>query len=189
LILLSFPELGPAATPVALGFFLFRDRVRNKPPAKTFRGDEKVRRMRKTKADPEMLDELSPIDRYVGSRLRMRRMMLGISQGKLGKALGVTFQQVQKYEKGTNRISASKLQQAASILHVPVAFFFEGGPSEVESGGAVHPREWPAGFAEFLTNTEGLDLTKAFRRITSPRARRQLISLVEALAEPDMAPV
>ena len=70
----------------------------------------------------------NPIDKHVGSRVRMRRMMLGMSQEKLGDALGLTFQQVQKYEKGTNRIGASRLQQISLILQVPVAFFFEGAP-------------------------------------------------------------
>jgi transcriptional regulator with XRE-family HTH domain len=71
----------------------------------------------------------NPIDRHVGSRVRMRRMMLGMSQEKLGDALGLTFQQVQKYEKGANRIGASRLQQISQILQVPVSFFFEGAPS------------------------------------------------------------
>ena len=71
----------------------------------------------------------NPIDKHVGSRVRMRRMMLGMSQEKLGDALGLTFQQVQKYEKGTNRIGASRLQQISLILQVPVAFFFEGAPT------------------------------------------------------------
>ena len=70
----------------------------------------------------------NPIDKHVGSRVRMRRMMLSMSQEKLGGALGLTFQQVQKYEKGTNRIGASRLQQISHILQVPVAFFFEGAP-------------------------------------------------------------
>ena len=70
----------------------------------------------------------NPIDKHVGSRVRMRRMMLGMSQEKLGDALALTFQQVQKYEKGTNRIGASRLQQISQILQVPVAFFFEGAP-------------------------------------------------------------
>src|SRR2546423_11250523 len=74
----------------------------------------------------------NPIDKHVGSRVRMRRMMLGMSQEKLGDSLGLTFQQVQKYEKGTNRIGASRLQQISQILQVPVAFFFEGAPS-------IHP--------------------------------------------------
>src|SRR5712672_2228635 len=77
----------------------------------------------------------NPIDKHVGSRVRMRRMMLGMSQEKLGTALGLTFQQVQKYEKGTNRIGASRVQQISQILQVPVAFFFEGAP--ILSGGTV----------------------------------------------------
>ena len=76
----------------------------------------------------------NPVDRHVGSRVRMRRMMLGMSQEKLGNALGLTFQQVQKYEKGTNRIGASRLQQIAHILQVPVSFFFEGAPSVAGAG-------------------------------------------------------
>src|SRR5437879_1372375 len=84
------------------------------------RMNEEIRKM--TKKAP------NPIDKHVGSRVRMRRMMLGMSQEKLGDALALTFQQVQKYEKGTNRIGASRLQQISHILQVPVAFFFEGAP-------------------------------------------------------------
>ena len=73
----------------------------------------------------------NPVDKYVGSRVRMRRIMLGMSQEKLGEALGLTFQQVQKYEKGTNRVGASRMQQISEILQVPVSFLFEGGPSGV----------------------------------------------------------
>src|SRR6267378_4357029 len=76
----------------------------------------------------------NPVDKYVGSRVRMRRIMLGMSQEKLGEALGLTFQQVQKYEKGTNRVGASRLQQIAEILQVPVAFLFDGGPSGIVGG-------------------------------------------------------
>ena len=75
----------------------------------------------------------NPVDKYVGSRVRMRRIMLGMSQEKLGEALGLTFQQVQKYEKGTNRVGASRLQQIAEILQVPVSFLFDGGPSGIAS--------------------------------------------------------
>src|SRR5205085_12524775 len=77
----------------------------------------------------------NPIDKHVGSRVRMRRMMLGMSQEKLGGALHLTFQQVQKYEKGTNRIGASRLQQISHILQVPVSFFFEGAPAPENAGG------------------------------------------------------
>ena len=76
----------------------------------------------------------NPVDKYVGSRVRMRRIMLGMSQEKLGEALGLTFQQVQKYEKGTNRVGASRIQQISEILQVPVSFLFEGGPSGTARG-------------------------------------------------------
>ena len=76
----------------------------------------------------------NPVDRYVGSRVRMRRIMLGMSQEKLGVALGLTFQQVQKYEKGTNRVGASRIQQISEILRVPVSFLFEGEPGTLGAG-------------------------------------------------------
>ena len=111
----------------------------------------------------------NPIDKHVGSRVRMRRMMLGMSQEKLGDALGLTFQQVQKYEKGTNRIGASRLQQIAHILQVPVAFFFEGAPNlhpGDRNGMAEAPS--PAYVSDFLATSDGLALTKAFMRIKEP---------------------
>src|SRR5881397_3008322 len=106
----------------------------------------------------------NPIDKHVGSRVRMRRMMLGMSQEKLGDALGLTFQQVQKYEKGTNRIGASRLQQISHILQVPVAFFFEGAPSLGEVDG-LQEAPSPAYVSDFLATSEGLALTRAFTRI------------------------
>src|SRR5882757_1621357 len=109
-----------------------------------------------------------PIDKYVGSRVRMRRMMLGMSQEKLGGALGLTFQQVQKYEKGTNRIGASRVQQISQILQVPVAFFFEGAPNlqpHVPGANGVQEAPSPTYVSEFLATQEGLALTKAFIRI------------------------
>ena len=125
----------------------------------------------------------NPIDRHVGSRVRMRRMLAGVSQEKLGEALGLTFQQVQKYEKGTNRISASRLQQIAKMLGVPVAFFFEGAPTgEVVAGGFADTAT-TAYVADFLATSEGVQLSKAFVRIKSPRVRRRVIELVEALAD------
>jgi transcriptional regulator with XRE-family HTH domain len=118
------------------------------------------------------------VDRHVGSRVRMRRMMIPISQESLGDALGVTFQQVQKYEKGVNRICASRLQQISQILQVPVPFFFEGAP-----GGAAGMAETPSYVREFLTNSDGLTLAKAFTRIKSARLRRLIVDLVEECAE------
>ena len=82
----------------------------------------------------------NPVDKYVGSRVRMRRIMLGMSQEKLGEALGLTFQQVQKYEKGTNRVGASRIQQISEILQVPVSFLFEGGPSGTAERGRLQRR-------------------------------------------------
>src|SRR6266571_4043505 len=107
----------------------------------------------------------NPVDKHVGSRVRMRRMMLGMSQEKLGDALDLTFQQVQKYEKGTNRIGASRLLHIASILQVPVEFFFEGAPT---SPGQSHGRKGnstPDYVSDFLATSDGLSLTKAFMQI------------------------
>src|SRR6266567_5291400 len=106
----------------------------------------------------------NPVDKHVGSRLRMRRMMLGMSQEKLGDAFGLTFQQVQKYEKGTNRISASRLQHSAHILQVPVPFFFEGAPSLPGAPAAKGAEPSPAYVSDFLATRDGLSLTKAFMR-------------------------
>ena len=129
----------------------------------------------------------NPIDKHVGSRVRMRRMMLGMSQEKLGDALGLTFQQVQKYEKGTNRIGASRLQQISQILQVPVAFFFEGAPSIPSAGRPDHLQEAPspAYVSDFLATSDGLALTKAFTRISDSKLRRRIVDLVEQIAVHD----
>src|SRR5262252_3285858 len=104
----------------------------------------------------------NPIDKHVGSRVRMRRMMLAMSQEKLGDAIGLTFQQVQKYEKGANRIGASRLQQISGILQVPVSFFFEGAPDLNVLPYAGKDAPPPTYLSDFLTTSEGLALTKAF---------------------------
>ena len=130
-----------------------------------------------------MKKEPNPIDRHVGSRVRMRRVLLGMSQTKLGDALGLTFQQVQKYEKGVNRIGASRLQDMSKILDVAPAYFFDG---------AAAASETPTGFAEessstyvvdFLSTAEGLHLNKAFARIADPKVRRRIVELVTTLAD------
>jgi transcriptional regulator with XRE-family HTH domain len=125
----------------------------------------------------------NPIDKHVGSRVRMRRMMLSMSQEKLGDALGLTFQQVQKYEKGTNRIGASRLQQISQILQVPVAFFFEGAPALGPYPDGMKEAPSPAYVSDFLATSEGLALTKAFTRIKEPKLRRRIVDLVEEIAE------
>jgi transcriptional regulator with XRE-family HTH domain len=124
----------------------------------------------------------NPIDRHVGGRVRMRRMMLAMSQEKLGDALGLTFQQVQKYEKGTNRIGASRLQQISEILQVPVSFFFEGAPNLGVAPDGMKSAPSPAYVSDFLATSEGLALTKAFTRIKGPRLRRRIVDLVEEIA-------
>jgi transcriptional regulator with XRE-family HTH domain len=125
----------------------------------------------------------NPIDKHVGSRVRMRRMMLSMSQEKLGDALGLTFQQVQKYEKGTNRIGASRLQQISNILQVPVAFFFEGAPSlPGQPTDGLREAPSPAYVSDFLATSEGLALTKAFMRIKEPKLRRRVVELVKEIA-------
>jgi transcriptional regulator with XRE-family HTH domain len=113
-------------------------------------------------------------------------MMLGMSQEKLGDSLGLTFQQVQKYEKGANRIGASRLQQISHILQVPVSFFFEGAPQtpgQPASGAAEAPS--PAYVSDFLATSDGLALTKAFMGIKDAKLRRRIVDLVEQIASDD----
>jgi transcriptional regulator with XRE-family HTH domain len=124
----------------------------------------------------------NPVDKYVGSRVRMRRIMLGMSQEKLGEALGLTFQQVQKYEKGTNRVGASRLQQISEILQVPVSFLFEGGPSGGANSGGFSEGTSPAYVSDFLATSEGLALTRAFTRISDAKLRRSIVEMVEQIA-------
>jgi transcriptional regulator with XRE-family HTH domain len=129
----------------------------------------------------------NPTDKHVGSRVRMRRMMLSMSQEKLGDALGLTFQQVQKYEKGTNRIGASRLQQIAQILQVQVSFFFEGAPSAITIGRheGLSEAPSPAYVSDFLATSDGLALTKAFMKIRDAKLRRRIVDLVEQIAGSD----
>jgi transcriptional regulator with XRE-family HTH domain len=124
----------------------------------------------------------NPVDKYVGSRVRMRRIMLGMSQEKLGDALGLTFQQIQKYEKGTNRVGASRIQQISEILQVPVSFLFEGGPSTTASVIGAGEAISPTYVSDFLATSEGLALTRAFMRITDAKLRRSIVDLVERIA-------
>jgi transcriptional regulator with XRE-family HTH domain len=124
----------------------------------------------------------NPVDKYVGSRVRMRRIMLGMSQEKLGEALGLTFQQIQKYEKGTNRVGASRIQQISEILNVPVSYLFEGGPTGTTHAGNFSEGTSPTFVTDFLATAEGLALTRAFTRITDPKLRRSIVDLVEQIA-------
>ena len=129
----------------------------------------------------------NPIDIHVGSRVRLRRTMLGLSQEKLGEQLGITFQQIQKYEKGANRIGASRLQQISSVLKVPVAFFFEDAPNEdghIATGMAENSSSY---VIEFLSSSEGLQLNRAFMKIQDPKVRRKIVDLVKAMGDTEPA--
>ena len=136
-----------------------------------------------------MKSPTNSVDVYVGARLRMRRAMLNMSQSRLGQLLGVTFQQIQKYEKGVNRISASRLKQAASVFEVDVDWFYHGGPAgDGAKGFAEGTSELPGTprlfDVQFLSTTDGLKLNRAFARIRDPKVRRRIIDLVESLAPP-----
>jgi transcriptional regulator with XRE-family HTH domain len=125
-----------------------------------------------------------PVDLYVGARLRIRRKVLGLSQTQLADALGITFQQVQKYERGANRISASKLYEAARLLQSPVSYFFEGldETSFAEQDDGVAQR-----MIQFVATPEGLELASLFPRLNDRRLRRRVVDLVKAMVDDDPA--
>jgi transcriptional regulator with XRE-family HTH domain len=126
-------------------------------------------------------DKPNPIDVHVGARVRLRRTLLGMSQEKLGDAIGLTFQQVQKYERGANRIGASRLYDLSRVLDVPVSYFFE----ELGEGSPPSGMSEPSGEA-FQANPmmkrETLELVRAYLRITDPQIKRRLFELAKALA-------
>lgn len=152
-----------------------------KPEKPAQPGEEKM-------ANKENKKKPNPTDTHVGSRIRLRRNMLGMSQEKLGENLGITFQQIQKYEKGTNRVGASRLQAIANILSVPVAFFFEDLPGEEATGGRGFAEDPSTSFAiDFCTSPEGLQLNRAFVRIQDQKVRRRIVDLVKSLASDEGA--
>jgi transcriptional regulator with XRE-family HTH domain len=136
-------------------------------------------RLERSQRQEAGLQKKSPnqIDRHIGSRVRARRIMLGMSQERLADALGLTFQQVQKYEKGVNRIGASRLLQIAGILDVSIEFFFEGLPG-LRAGGF----SGDSLVAEFLTRSESDRLVRGFLRLKDDEARRKVADLVDWLA-------
>lgn len=125
----------------------------------------------------------NPVDRHVGERVRARRKQLGLSQDKLAEALGLTFQQVQKYERGVNRISASKLFDAAGALGVDIPYFYDGLTHEAAGSGVAEPAA-PA-FQPLVLTAEDTELLEAFRSITRKRMRKRVMELVRELAEED----
>lgn len=126
----------------------------------------------------------NPIDTHVGSRVRLRRNMLGMSQEKLGDSLGITFQQIQKYEKGTNRVGASRLQAISNVLSVPVAFFFEDAPNADGQANKGFAEDSSAAYVvDFLNSAEGLQLNRAFLKISDAKVRRKIVDLVKSLSD------
>ena len=119
-------------------------------------------------------------DKHVGNRVRTRRMMLGLTQEKLADALRLTFQQVQKYEKGANQISASRLQHLSDILHVPIGYFFEGNPEQSKTVGSAPSFTY---VTEYLATSDGIALTKAFTDIKNTKLRRSIVALVKQIAD------
>ncbi len=129
---------------------------------------------------------MNPIDAHVGGRVRLRRMLIGMSQERLGELLGVTFQQIQKYEKGTNRIGASRLFEVAEVLDVPVQFFFDDlvGASERANRGVAEADREPF-VLDFVSSAEGLALNRAYVKIKDPKLRRRVLDLVRQMAADD----
>ncbi len=122
----------------------------------------------------------NPVDVHVGVRVRLRRLMMQMSQDRLGDKLGVTFQQVQKYERGANRVSASRLWGMAEILEVPIQYFFEGLKEKDEAYGFAEDDETPMVY-DFINSTDGVQLASAYSRISDPKIRRQILQLVRSL--------
>jgi transcriptional regulator with XRE-family HTH domain len=120
----------------------------------------------------------NPIDAHVGTHVRNRRLELGMTQGKLADALGITFQQVQKYENGINRISASRLQHVSQVLQVNIPYFFEGAPGQLKAKGNAPSSAY---VSDFVASTDGLALVKAFMKIKNASVRHCTVKLVNAI--------
>ena len=137
----------------------------------------------------------NPIDVHVGARVRLRRTLLGMSQEKLGEAIGLTFQQVQKYERGANRIGASRLFDLSRVLDVPVSFFFDDMSEDVQQQSPVHIIKGPMGLSEDpapyepdpMSRRETLELVRAYYNIQDPQVRRRVYELAKALAAVSVA--
>lgn len=123
----------------------------------------------------------NPVDVHVGARIRLRRQVLKMSQERLGDQLGVTFQQVQKYERGTNRVGASRLWRISQVLEVPISFFFEGMTNDIESGEFSDNDQMPIVY-DFINSSDGVALAKAVSQIKNKSVRRQILELARSLA-------
>jgi transcriptional regulator with XRE-family HTH domain len=125
----------------------------------------------------------NPVDVHVGARIRLRRNMIGLSQEKLGESLGITFQQIQKYEKGMNRVGASRLQAIGNILNVPVTFFFDDMPGQSDKPKGFDEESETTYVVGFLNSSEGIQLARAFAKITDAKIRRKILDLVRTLGD------
>lgn len=149
--------------------------------ARSMRGDQEMAGERESRP--------SPIDVHVGSRIRLRRTLLGMSQERLGEALGLTFQQVQKYERGVNRVGASRLFDLSRVLDVPISFFFDDMPDSLAAAYGTQPQRRVAGFAEVqegfgddtLNRRETLELVRAYYRITDSSLRKRVFELIKSM--------
>ncbi|MBX3480337.1 MAG: helix-turn-helix domain-containing protein [Caulobacter sp.] len=127
-------------------------------------------------------DGPAEVDLHVGRRIRQRRKAIGATQESLAGALGLTFQQVQKYERGANRVSASKLYQIAAALGVPISYFFEG-LADTAAPSAASDTGFDRAINDFLMSAEGLEVASLFSRIEKPALRRQMVQLMRAVVE------
>lgn len=156
-----------------------------KKPPPTKNPSSRVRRLRKKRLPPGVPN---PVDIHVGSRVRLRRTLLGLSQEKLGDAVGLTFQQIQKYERGANRIGASRLFQLSRILDVPISFFFDDLPpalktTEGQVAWGLRERDHKTMEPDPLARRETLELVRAYYKIADPRVRKRLFELTKSLAK------
>lgn len=126
----------------------------------------------------------SPIDLHVGTRIRIRRQLMNMTQEKLGENLGVTFQQVQKYERGTNRVGASRLWNISRVLDVPVSFFYDGLEDNHEYEQVAENKQMPVVY-DFINSSDGVAFAKAVSKIKNKAVRRQLLELARSLADSD----
>ncbi len=139
----------------------------------------------RARRDMHLSDDPEPVDIHVGGRVRMRRLFLGLSQEKLAQAVGVSFQQLQKYERGTNRVSASRLYALTKFLGVPVSWFFEDAPGDRRHSSAAAAREGRgAAVADPMAASETVKLVRAYYQIPDPKVRKRILGVIRSVAEP-----
>lgn len=151
-------------------------RAAKRKPSKSTKAAKATRRAKKRQGP-------NPIDVHVGSRMRLRRMILGISQDKLGQSLGLTFQQIQKYEKGVNRIGAGRLFDLAELLDVPIQFFFDDYGDMIGAPAGLAESDPGDAFMELLSSPEGVQLCRYFSSIKDQQVKKRVLDLVKSIAE------